>query len=311
VRYVRMLGLCMIAALAFGAMTTASAFAFKKHPSLKHWANCPVKGSAENGLPADLCVYGFTTPKAGGEFTVGTITVPIERSIVLQYGIARDHETEQEFYVPPAHGAEAITPTPEKVPGEPIANISAAEQEELGWSEGLKYSYAHAKKGELKTVYETIEQAGPTATSRHNLIIEEGVAVEAPVKIKGENTWISKLGDVCYVGSSAEPIVQHLTSGESVSPLTGEKIHGEVGEILASYEFENLEVPGNILVDNTYPVPGASCTGPYSSEVAATIDKKFDLPQPAGGSKTIIKGTLDNATTVLVAKATEEGTHGL
>jgi hypothetical protein len=306
VRHVRILGMCLVAVIALSAMMATSALA-SKHPNLKRLINCPVGGHAENGLPANLCVWGGTTPHEGGQFTVGPITVPLAKSITLQYGIALNEENFEEFYVPPRNGAPAITPTPEKVPGEPIANITPAEQEELGWSEGLKYSYDHAKKSSLKTVYETIEQAGEPETSRSNLENGDGPAVVAPVKIKGENKWMQQLGDVCYIGSEAEPIVQHLTSGGSVSPLTSEEIHGKVGHLAAYYEFELIVVSENELVDNTYAVPGASCTGPYSGEIAATIDKEFDIPQPAGASKTILKGTLWNSTTTLV----EKGGHGL
>jgi hypothetical protein len=301
VRYVRMLGMCIIAAFAFGALTSASAFAKgNKGPALGRLINCPVGGHAENGLPANLCVWGATTPKEGGQFTVGPITTPLAKSITLQYGLALNETTFEEFYVPPTHGAPAITPTPEKVPGEPIAHITAQEQEELGWSEGLKYSYAHAPKGALKTVYETIEQAGEPVTSRSNLEAGRGPAVIAPVKVKGENKWMQELGDVCYIGSEAEPITQHLTSGKSISPLTGAEIKGKIGKIHAYYEFGLVTVTENILVDNTYAVPGASCTGPYSGEIAATIDKEFDIPQPAGASITELKGELWNSTTELL-----------
>lgn len=300
-RHVRILGWCLVAMLALCGLTSASALA-KAGPSLKVLANCPVGGHAENGLPANLCVYGATTPKEGGQFTVGPISVPLTKSITLQYGIALNEENFEEFYVPPAHGAPAITPTPEKVPGEPIAHITPEEQNELGWSEGLKYSYAHAKKGALKNVYETIEQAGDPVTSRPNLESKEGTAVEAPVKIKGENKWMQQLGDVCFIGSDAEPIVQHLKSGQSESPLTHELITGKVGEIHFYYEFELIVVTNNELVDNTYAVPGASCTGPYSGEIEATIDREFDIPQPAGASTTILKGALWNSTTVLLER---------
>jgi hypothetical protein len=312
VRHVRMLGMCLIAAFAFSAVAATGAWAKTKLPSLKPLANCPVEGHAENGLPAELCVYGETTPKEGGQFTVGPITVPLANSIKLQYGLAIEQVPgEPEYYIPPTHGAPAITPTPERVPGEPIAHITPQEQEELGWSEGLKYSYSHAKKNVLKTVFENIELAGIPVTNRNNLTNREGTAVEAPVKIKGENRWIAQLGDVCYIGSDAEPIVQHLTSGTSVSPLTGEEISGKVGKISAAYEFELITITDNTLVDNTYPVPGASCTGPYSGEIEATIDREFDIPQPAGASETILEGTLWNSTTQLVRGAIAEGKDGL
>jgi hypothetical protein len=292
VRHVRMLGLCLFAGLALAAVTASSALAFKNpDKSAKIFANCPTTGEAD-GFPDVACTVGATEPKEGGQFTVGPITVPIVKQIVLQYGIA-EGENEELLYVPPINGAEAITPTPEKVPGEPIAHITEAEQNELGWSEGLKYSYKLAQKDRAaKTAYETIELAGIPATSVENIITEEGVGVEAPVKIKAENKWLSELGDVCYVGSDSEPIVQHLTSGPSESPLTHETINGTKGELEILHEGQEVIESHSDLVDNTYAVPGASCTGPNASVVAATINKEFGLPAPAGASVTEIKGSL-------------------
>jgi hypothetical protein len=309
VRLVRILGLCLVAAFAITVVSASSALAIKNpSKSVKVFENCPVNGEAEVGPGEfekdDLCVFGATEPNEGGQFTVGPITVPIVKQISLQYGLTYDAKVPNErgyVYIPPAHGAPAITPTPEPVPGEPIASITPAEQEELGWPESLKYSYAQAQKHHaVKKVYEAIEQAGNPATSVTNLLSEQGTAVEAPVKIKGENKWLSELGVVCYIGSNEEPIVQHLKSGESESPLTHTVIHGDRGELVVLHEGKEVLLTHSNLVDNTYPVPGASCSGPYSGVIAATIDKEFDIPQPAGASVTEIKGTLYNAVPALL-----------
>lgn len=302
-----MLGLCLMAAFAMSAVAAGSAAALIKNPttSKKIFKNCPVNGFAENGLKDNLCVVAATEPKEGGHFTVGPITVPLERQVVLQYGLAVNTETfSEEPYVPPTHGVEAITPTPEKVPGTPIAHITPTEQEELGWPETLKVKYKYGQLHHtVNSVFETIELAGIPVTSRENLLRAEGVAVQAPVKIKGENKWLSELGDVCYIGSDEAPIVQHLVSGESTSPLTGETIKGSVGEFKFLYEFQEVSLAHNVLVDNTYPVPGAACTGPYSSVISATIDREFGIPAVAGASVTEVKGALYNAET----KVAEEG----
>ena len=305
-RHLRILGLCLAAAFAISAAVASSAVATIKNPtkSKKIFVNCPVTGNAENGVPNNLCIFAATEPKEGGRFKVGPITVPITKQIVLQYGDALDEETGGEFYVPPNNGVEAISPTPEPVPGEPIANITLREQNELGWPETLKVKYKNAqKKGTVKTVYEAIEVAGNPGTSRTNLLFQEGTAVEAPVKIKGENKWLSELGDTCYIGSNSEPIVQHLVSGTSTSPLTGEEVHGAVGELEFLHNFQEVIISHNVLVDNTYAVPGAQCTGPYSEVIDATIDKQFGIPAAAGASVTEIKGTLYNSTN----KPAEEG----
>jgi len=296
-RHLRMLGLCVAAVLAVTAVTASSALAAVKNPTkgLTIFKNCPVHVTEVEGKPVETvqCVFGATESGAGGQFTVGGITVPLSKQIVLQYGIAIVNNGYGEAYAPPTHGVEAIAPTPENVPGEPIAHITAAEQEELGWPETLKYSYAQAQKhGLVKKATETIELAGIPVTNKGNIVFEEGVGLEAPVKIKAGNAWLSALGTVCYIGSDAEPIVQHLTSGETTSPLTSEKLHGFSGELDIFHAGEEAWLTHSVLLDNTYAVPGASCTGPYSAQIAATIDKEFHIPQPAGASVTEVKSTL-------------------
>ena len=89
--------------------------------SPKIFKNCPVNGFGEGRLeprPDEDCVYGKTQPKEGGQFTVGPITVPLAKSIELQYGLAfgsEQEEIEKEekgegseqllLYVPPENGA--------------------------------------------------------------------------------------------------------------------------------------------------------------------------------------------------------------
>ena len=297
-RHVRMLGLCLVTAVAMSAVAASNAFAVKNPTkSLKIFENCPVHGLSEGGNPDVACVFGATEvgekgTASGGHFTVGPITVPIEKQIVLQYGVAENPLEEEVLeFVAPTHGVEAILPAPEMVPGEPIANITEAEQNELGWPETLKYSY-RTHKSQVKKVTETIEVAGKTATNATNLLIEQGTAVEAPVKIKAGNKWLSELGDVCYVGSNEEPIVQHLTTGESESPSTHEIVHGHRGELSIDHEGREVTITHDGLVDNTYPVPAAKCTGPYAEVIAATVDREFGLPAVAGASSTEINGTL-------------------
>jgi len=302
-----MLGLCLVAVFAMSAVAAASASAVIKNPtkSITIFKNCPVKATEAQGEPIHslICVFAATeAAPEGGHFTVGTITVPLEKQIVLQYGIAFTGTEffEHERFVPPQNGVEAITPTPEKVPGEPIAHLNQREQAELKWPEALSAKYLAAQKARsVKTVYETIELAGIPATSRTNIIFESGVGVEAPVKIKAENKWLSELGDTCYIGSNEGtipgPIVQHLTTGPSTSPLTGETIHGSAGELSIVRQGSELWLTHSNLVDNTYPVPGASCKGPYAKQIDAMIDKYFGIPAVAGASVTELKGTLYNA----------------
>jgi hypothetical protein len=304
VRHVRMLALCLAAVFAFSAVVASSAFAEEKIlKGLKQFENCPVEYVApvipgEEHASND-CFYELTDKENGGFFKVGPITVPLSKQVVLQYMGARyindESGFEHEVFVAPLHGVESITPTPEPVPGEPIANITAAEQEEMGWPEGLKHRYAEGQKHHtVRKVYETIEGAGPDETNTNNLVNEEGTAVEVPVRVKGENEWMAELGDVCYIGSDSEPIVQHFTSGTSISPLTGEEIKGKFGDykVLETKKITHTVISDSTLVDNTYAVPGANCTGPYSEYIEATIDKAFGIPAQAGSNVTEITGTV-------------------
>ena len=316
-RHIRMLGLAVVAALAACAVAATGASALKNPTkSPKILVNCPVNSPqfkyADEHESSGDCIFGATESGEGGQFTVSGITVPLAKQIILQYGLAfgtpqeekekeekGESSTQIEHFVPPANGAEAITPTPEKVPGEPIGHISEAEQNELGWPEGMKYSYKSAQKhGLVKTVYETIEGAGPDVTSVQNILEREGVGVEAPVMIKVENKWLSALGDVCTIGSEEDPIVQKLTSGQSTSPKTGETIEGTTGEaafVSKHGELQEVYLTHSDLVDNTYAVPAATCTGKYAAAVTATINKVFGLPAEAGASVTELKGTLYTA----------------
>jgi hypothetical protein len=305
VRHIRIVGFFLMAVLASSGIAAGSAFA--KKPPLSEdfgvYAECPTEGSAPNGAATSLCVVALTeTGKNAGHYRVGNITVPLSKRVELQYGLAIYEENEEfrEVYVPAANG-ETLPPTKELAPGEPIAHITVAEQEEFGWPQALKESYSQAQaEGRVSKVYETIELAGIPVTSRANLLAQEGSAVVAPLKIKGENKWLTSLGDRCYIGSNEEPIVQHLTSGESRSPLTGEIVKGEIGEIEFAFEFDEVLIKHNKLVDNTYAVPGASCKGPYAKYINAAIDKVFGIPAAAGASVTELKGTLFNADTEFV-----------
>lgn len=291
----------LVAVFAIAAMSASSALAVKNPTnSLKIFQNCPfgVLTPGEHGREPtvnELCVFGATEKSPeGGEFTVGPITVPFSRQVQLQLGTSHFLTGEEEVLAP-VDGAGFIVPTPELVPGEPMAHISEAEQNEEGWPVALKYSYAQAQKhAKLKKIYESIEPAGVPHVNTLNILIEEGVGVEAPVKVKGENAWISSVGDVCYIGSEEDPITQHLTTGASVSPLTGETIHGAAGELTSPEKTDGNEVieAHSNLVDNTYAVPGVACTGPYSSYIEAAIDHVFGIPAAAGASNTQLKGTL-------------------
>ena len=263
--------------------------------------NCPFNGELE-GQKVEHCDYASTRTKYGGFYSVGPITVPVIKPIVLQGGATEEHFTVEgaeymEAIIPPENGAPPIVPAAEKVPAEVLNNVSEAEMNEFGWPQNLRDSYKLAKKkGFFKAnrTSEIIEPAGKDLDylSPFNGLVEEGPEIIARVQIKGENPWLTLIGGSCQIGSEAEPIVQHLQTGTSVSPLTGEPLHGKPGFAELHFNFEMAALTEISLVDNTYAVPGATkCGGSnWESYLDPVVNKAFGLPAPAGASETVLDG---------------------
>ena len=219
-RYVRMLGLCLAAASAMSAVAAVPALA--ELTTVENYKQCPLKDPL-----VGACTWGQAT---GGHYTVGPITVPITKPIVFQGGLTK---SEPEAFIMPANG-QAVVPTPEILPGEPLAYVTPAEQKEFGWPVALQKSYEKARIAGMLgegTITEVIETAGVPAVSKLKLVTREGTGIEAPVMIQGKNKWLTKLGGSCFIGSYQNPIVQHLTTGVSTSPLTGETVSGYPGSL--------------------------------------------------------------------------------
>jgi hypothetical protein len=287
--------------------------------------NCPLHATAEEDgvvFPVTKCAFAATRPGEGGEYTVGGITVPVVSSIVLQGGLTRELELTEglgsehfQINVPPQDGASAIRRTLEPVPQEVLANVTEAEMNEFGWPQELRESYKAAQKhgwfGANKTK-EIIEPAGADRdyVSEYNILVEEAEwpGIVANVQIQGVNKWLESVGGNCFIGSEADPIVQKLKSGESVSPLTGETMHGSTGLLQIARDARVVNLSGIRLVDNTYAVPGAEKCGGLTNEayIDPVVNRAFGLPAPAGASKTELIGQLAGS----ASRAVEEQ-HGL
>jgi hypothetical protein len=309
-----MLGLCAVSALALGAVGVSSAWAAKE-PNLGYgqFKTCPVNTTIEVNeeiIPMRKCVHAWTRPGEGGYYTVGGITVKIKKSIKLQGALSKAGDYfgyEAVNIVVPPEGEPAIVPAGEVVPGEPIGHVSLAEQEELGWPQALKESYALAQKHHKfieGKVTEWIEPAGndPDLVSETNLVGESSEpGIVASIQIQGKNKWLEELGGNCFIGSEAEPIVQRLATGSVESPLTHEIITGVLEELQFGHEGRNVAVPTE-LVDNRYAVPGATgCGGPaYEAYLDPAVNHAFGIPAVAGASQTRLIGELDSASAVAI-----------
>jgi len=248
------------------------------------FAQCPTNNPAVN-----LCIYAVSS---GGEFKVGTTTVPINKPITLQGGSILNEETGAETFVPAKNG-ETLSKTALTVPGGLLGIVAPS-----SWPEWLQNLFNEFINNGITGVTATTELVANPGISRTNLLFREGTALELPVRVKLSNPF---LGNNCYIGSAAHPIVQHLTTGTTSPPPPNTPISGAVGEIEFKDEFQLVIIKNNSLVDNAYAAPGAEgCGGFLSFLIDPAVNAKLGLPSAAGHNTTRLNGTLQNATATAV-----------
>src|SRR5208337_5373589 len=102
----------------------------------------------------------------------------------------------------------------------------------------------------LTGVTETTELAKPASAIKlntTNLIFEQGVALQLPIKVKLSNFL---LGSSCYVGSESDPIILNLTTGTTSPPEPNKPIKGSRGEFKVEEGGALVILSGGSLVDN-------------------------------------------------------------
>ncbi len=258
-------------ATVLAALAVAGPAAAVKEPVVKEdfapFADCPTESAA-------VCIVSNTT---GGEFKLGSKAVPIPEGTVikLQGGLALESYVGQTL-IPPPDG-KTLSETPLTVPGG-LTGIGG-----LG--------------GEVTA---TAELAGPIEVNRANLAIPVGPAVTLPLKIKLDN---EVLGEDCYIGSDAEPVVLHLTVGKTAPPAPAEPLEGHRNPIEYKDKKRLVYIPNNTLVDNNFAVPGVSgCGGALSAIIDPIVDLDTGLPAKAGESKVVMTASLEETAAKWAAK---------
>jgi hypothetical protein len=256
------IALVAVACMALG-VTAAAASAKINKADFAKFVNCPI----ENG--AGACVYGETY---GGEFKMGSKTVPITNPQVLQGGIP-SLGTETYHLIAPRLGAEALSKASEPIPGgltgvtELIGGPASATAELAGAPSTVEVT-PYALAAGLRSPNE-----GATATT-------------LPLKVHLEN---ELLGPNCYIGSETEPIVLNLTTGKT-HPSSGESIEGSPGKTVDLDKERIIEYEGVSLVDNTFSVPAAHNCGTSSLTepvITAAVNLAAGLPS-ASGNKAVL-----------------------
>jgi hypothetical protein len=144
-----------------------------------------------------------------------------------------------------------------------------------------------------------VELAAPATSIKldtENLLFEEGVALQLPVKVHLENAF---LGSNCYIGSTSSPLIVPLTTG------TSGKLKGSAGEFSSNEAFTLLTFSGGKLVNNTFTAPGATGCGGFLIEylVDPLVNSIVGVPAGAGVNSAILEGKIQDAASSAVRES--------
>jgi hypothetical protein len=274
------LAACLAVLVSLVAVSAASATPKGKFAP---FAQCPLSNKE-----IVACTVASTT---SGEFTIGKRTVPINKTITLQGGLIEVPETEEQELVAAANG-ETLSKTALYVPGG-LLNLVAPEY----LNKEQKEKFEKIVNEGITGVTETTELAEPASSVRlnsTNLLIESGVALHLPVKVKLGNIF---LGSECYIGTSSSPIDLNLTTGATSPPAPNKSIHGAKGSLSIEEEGTLVVLSGGSLVENGWAAPGAHGCGGHLLEgiVDPAVNAELGLPSAAGNNTAVLTGRLELA----------------
>lgn len=260
----------------------SSAVATPHHPTgeFANFGDCPLSKGVE------YCLYSKTY---GGNFILGNKESPIVNPVFLQGGFNLGESAEVSLVA--AEDGNTLSKTPEPVPGG-LTGLTAPNW----WPSLLKTLFNETINNGLTGVDATVEIAGSVSNVKLNLlnsIIQEGTALELPVKIRLANPF---LGSSCYVGSNSSPVKLKLTTGTTSPPSPNKPITGSAGEIGENAASTLLTVKGGIFVDNSFAAPGTNgCGGIFSLLVDPVISTFIGLPAASGHNTAILENNLEIA----------------
>jgi hypothetical protein len=269
------------------------ALATEHHPTgeFAPFKDCPLSNPT-----IEDCLFAETT---SGEFTVGKRTVPINKTITLQGGFKLNPKTEQ-IEVVGAEDGNTLSKTALTVPGG-LFGIVAPEFLPK-WLQEIFNNFINEGFTGATATTELAAPASSIGLSTENLLFEEGTALSLPVKIKLGNIF---LGEECYVGSNAAPIVINFTTGTTEPPAPNKPIKGTAGTFEHNPSFTLITLNGGKLVNNSFAAPGAEgCGGFLSFLIDPAVDSALGLPSAAGTNTAILIGKLSTAAASAV-KASE------
>jgi hypothetical protein len=266
------------------------------------FAQCPtsVPGST-------LCEYDEIT---SGELAVGSVKVPIDKPIIFQSGGLPTGVHINQYFVLPAVNGETVSLTKLDVPGGLRTVLGCTHDRDR--RDLFRYfrhdacagGYGERADAVTATIEPVANQSNPAILDVASLILEDGTTLTFPGRVHLQNP---VLGEACYLGSEAHPIVLNLTDAVTAPPPPNQPITGKLGELRGEHEggYESDVITGNTLVDNAFSVPPAEgCGGSHASVIDPMIDRALGLESPAGHNTAILTGShwVANAEAVLASE---------
>jgi hypothetical protein len=286
------------AVLALALMALGFAGSASAHTG--EWAafnNCPSTNSTVN-----KCLHSVTH---GGKIVLGKKTVPIVNAVTLEGGITEEIEEgpEEGFtHMVAASNGQTLSKTSQPVPGGLAGLVNCKEIGNFLVRIGCETVFENGLTG-VNATLELARPASEVKVSQNNLVFEEGIALQLPVKVHLENPL---LGSNCYVGSSSSPLIWPLTTGATSPPAPAKSIHGSSGTLTFSEGSQILHLTGSKLVNNSWSAPHASGCGGAIVELILDpiLDSQIGTPSAAGTNEAILESVNTD-----LARAEEVNNH--
>ena len=237
-------------------------------PTPQTFAECPVNSIVSvphvGQRKVSICLVGVAST---GSFRIGNLTIDFHGPGTIQGGFNPSLPGSPPTWADPLDGQSFSAPR--QLLPEPVLAL-------LGNPAGITAPHAN--------VYAVASQAAPIGFSL-NVGSEITTTLTLPLKFHMVN---SLLGNNCYIGTDADPIVLTLTTGTS-GTLTG-----TLGSLNVFDNGKVLQTVGTEVVDGQFSVPAATGCG-NGGVWDNAIDTTNALPSPSGSNAAMLFGTFDLA----------------
>ncbi|CAL9573361.1 hypothetical protein [Streptomyces sp. Tu 3180] len=275
-------GLAVVSALtALGALALPGT-ATAAEPALNgEWApftRCPVDAPAMLAADGvDRTPQCVVSTSARGSVKLGRTTVVTGRTN-LQIGVVQNADGTSSVVAPPSG---ALVADPATVPGGLLGLMCPSD---IPVITGICRTLENSG---LNRITATMESVGaPYAFDQTAGVLTDLPIVALPVRIHLENPL---LGDKCYIGSAADPIVlrpRNLNYPEAgLSFFRGDGTPDEAGEM------SRIDLTGATQNDSTFAVPGATGCGLNVGLINAAVNAKTGLPSASGNNSLTLDDT--------------------